>query len=111
MFADDLLVIKDTERKPQLALHKLDLVHTTHDVVHTYTNTLIIYITKTKTMAFLGWYPVRTKVVAVRISYSRTGSLFRVNFSRDRQKDVDKKLAKFVAICGTITWAIKRKTQ
>jgi len=55
LFADDQVVIADTEDNPQKAEHKLNQIITEYD--------LAISLQKTKSMTFKGRDPVRTKFV------------------------------------------------
>ena len=55
LIADDQVIIGDTEDNLQKAAHKLNQIITQYG--------LTISIQKTKSMAFKGWDPVRTKIV------------------------------------------------
>jgi transcription initiation factor TFIIIB Brf1 subunit/transcription initiation factor TFIIB len=55
LFADDQVIIADTDDNLQRAAHKLNQIITEHG--------LTISVQKTKSMAFRGRDPVRTKIV------------------------------------------------
>ena len=55
LFADDQVIIADTEDNLQKAAHKLNQIITEYG--------LAISVQKTKSMAFKGRDPVRTKIV------------------------------------------------
>jgi len=55
LFADDQVIIQDTEDNLQKAVHKLDQLITEYG--------LTISVEKTKSLAFKGRDPVRTKIV------------------------------------------------
>jgi len=66
LFADDQVIIADTENNLKKAEHKLNQIITEYD--------LIISVQKTKSMAFKGRDPVRTKIVIDNKSIEQVNS-------------------------------------
>jgi len=91
LFADDLAIIADTEDNLQKAAHKLNQIITGYG--------LTTSVQKTKSMAFKGRDPVRTKIVIgnkiiekVKL-FNSLGSI-----SYEGQLDIDNKLNNFLKL-------------
>ena len=72
-----------------------------------------ISTSKTKTMAFSGKYPVRTKIVVndIVLEQVKHFKYLGCDISYDRSNDIEDKLNKFTHICGTISRTLKNKTR
>jgi uncharacterized membrane protein len=82
LFADDQIIIADTEVNLQKTAHKLNRPITEYD--------LTITVQKTKSMAFKGRDPVRTKTV--RQQNDRTSKIY------ERELDIDNRLNNYLKI-------------
>lgn len=105
LFADDQVIIQDKEDKLQMAVHRL------HQLSKLYN--LRISKTKTKTMAFLGSNPIRTKIV-IEDQVLEQVSHFQYlgcDITYDEDKDIKNKVNTFQRICGTIRRTLKNKTR
>jgi len=89
LFADDQVIIADTEDNLQKAAHKLNQIITEHG--------LTISVQKTKSMAFKGWDPVRTKIVIDNkiIEEVNLFNYLEIMISYEGESDIDNKLNNF----------------
>jgi len=80
----------------QKAAHKLNQIITEYG--------LIISVQKTKSMAFKGWDPVRTKIVIDNkiIEQVNLFNYVRNMISYEKQLDIDNKLHKYLKITGIL---------
>lgn len=105
LYADDKVIIQDTEDKMQMAVYKLNQTAIEYGFK--------ISTEKTKTMAYKGKYPVRTKIVieGKSIEQVKYFKYLGCHISFERDIDLDKRLNKFRNICGTIHRHLKNKTR
>ena len=100
LFADDHVIIADTEDNLQKAVHKLNQIITEYG--------LTISVQKTKSMAFKGRDPVRTKIV---IHNKITEQVKIINYlgnvSYEKEMDIDNKLHNYLKITGIINNVFK----
>jgi len=100
-FADDQVVIADAEDNLKKAAHKLNRIITEYG--------LTISVQKTKSMAFKGRDPVRTKIVInnkiiEQINmFNYLGNLI----SYEKELDIDNKLHNFLKITGILNNVFK----
>lgn len=105
LFADDQIIIQDSEDNLQKAIHKLNTICGEYH--------LKISIQKTKVMAFRGKHPVRSKII-INNTVIEQVSHFKYlgcDITYDYDKDVNIKTQRFQAICGTIAKNLKKKTR
>src|SRR5215469_7400621 len=89
LFADDQVLIADTEDNLQKAAHKLNRLITEYG--------LTISIQKTKSMAFKGRDPIRTKIVIDNKIIQQVKSFkYLGNKSYERELDIDNKLNSYL---------------
>ena len=95
LFADDEVIIADTEDNLQKAAHKLNQIITEYG--------LTISVQKTKSMAFKGQDPVRTEIVIDNKIIEQV-NLFNYlgNISYEHLMDIDNKLNNFLKITGIL---------
>lgn len=104
LFADDQVIIASSENQLQKATHKLCKIIKEYN--------LKISSEKTKSMAFVGPYHKRTKIViGTEIieqvsSFKYLGSMITYR----KNMEIEKKLNKFQQICGTINRCLRNKT-
>lgn len=105
LYADDKVIIQDSEDKMQMAVYKL------HQIAADYG--FKVSIEKTKTMAFKGKYPVRTKIVIEGkiLEQVKHFKYLGCYVSYEKEIDLDEKLNRFRSICGTIHRNLKNKTR
>jgi len=101
LFADNQVVIADTEDNLQNAAHKLNCLITEYG--------LTISVQKTKSMAFKGRDPVRTKIV---IDNKITEQVNMFNYlgnmiSYEKELDIDNKLHNYLKITGILNNVFK----
>jgi hypothetical protein len=96
LFADDQVIIADTEDNLQKAAHKLNRLITEYG--------LTISVQKTKSMAFKGRDPVRTKIVIDNKTVEQVKSFNYLGnmISHERELDTDNKLNKYLKITGIL---------
>jgi hypothetical protein len=96
LFADEQVIITDTERYLQKAAHKLNRLITEYG--------LTISVQKTKSMAFKGRDPVRTKIVIDNKIEERVKSFNYLGnvISYERELDIDNKLNYYLKITGIL---------
>ena len=105
MFADDIVLIFDTEDRLQKAVYELNKICKEYN--------MIISENKTKIMAFQGRNPVRSKII-IEDSILEQVSHFQYlgcDITYKHDQDVDKKIQKFQAVCGTIKRTFKNKVR
>jgi hypothetical protein len=96
LFADDQVIMADTEDNLQKVAHKLNQIITEYG--------LTISVQKTKSMAFKGQDPVRTKIIIVNkiieqvSSYNYLGNMI----SCEKELDIDNKLHNYFKITGIL---------
>ena len=96
LFADDQVIIADTEDNLQKAAHKLNQIITEYG--------LTISVQETKLMASKGWDPVRTKIVK-RNKIIEQVSLFNYVGNMtfyEKELDIDNKLHNYLKITGIL---------
>jgi len=96
LFADDQVIIADTEDSLQKAAHKLNQILTEYG--------LTISVQKTKSMAFKGRDPVRTKIV-INNKIMEKVNLFNYLgnvISYEGELEIDNKLNNILKITGII---------
>jgi len=96
LFADDQVIIADREDKLQRAAHKLNEIITEHG--------LTISVQKTKSMAFRGRDPLRTKIVINNKIIEQVNSFNYLGnmISYEKELDTDNKLYKYLKITGIL---------
>jgi endonuclease/exonuclease/phosphatase family metal-dependent hydrolase len=101
IFADDLIVLQESEDDLQRSLFELDKIGQDYN--------LIISSSKTRVMAFRGKDPVRSKIVVQQNIVDQVSHFHylgcEISFQRD--KDASNKMHRFQHICGTIHRALK----
>ena len=105
MFADDTVIIQESEDKLQMAIHKLQSVSKDFNMV--------ISGQKSKVMAFQGKWPLRSKIVIDNVIMEQVNNFkyLGCEVSFDREHDIPQKIAKFNLICGTIHRTLKGKAR
>ena len=84
-FADEQVIIANTEDNLLKTAYKLNQIITEYS--------LTIPVQKTKSMAFKGWDPVRTKIVIDNIIIEQVNSFnYLGNISYEKEMDIDNKL-------------------
>ena len=104
LFADDQVIISNTEDNLQKAIFKLNNLITEYG--------LSISTNKTKTMAFKGLEPLRSKIVINNqiIEQVNIFNYLGSNISYEGEKDINNKLNNFTKITGVINNVFKPKT-
>lgn len=105
LYADDKVIIQDSEDKLQKSIYVLNKITKEYNFK--------IAAQKTKTMAFKGKYPIRTKIVIdeIIIEQVKYFKYLGCYISYERDIDLDKKLNNFRNVCGTIHRSLKNKTR
>ena len=105
MYADDLVIIQKNEDALQKSIFMLDRVAIKYN--------LKISTVKTKSMAFKGKNPFRTKIELNRnvIEQVKNFNYLGNDVTYDTDNDVYKKISNFMRICGTIHRNLKNKTR
>jgi hypothetical protein len=103
LFADDQVIIQDTEDKLQKPVHIL------HQISKDYN--LKISTTKTKVMVFKGKHLVRSKIEidGSILEQVKQFNYFGRELSLDGKPDIDKKINRFQGVCATIRKYLKKK--
>jgi len=95
LFADDQVIIADREDNLHRAAHKLNQIITEYG--------LTISVQKTKSMAFRGRDPVRTKIVIDNNIIEQVNSFnYLGNISYEKELDIDNKLHNYLKITGIL---------
>jgi hypothetical protein len=96
LFADDQVIIADREDNLQRAAHKLNQIITEYG--------LTISVQKTKSMAFRGRDPVRTKIVIDNKIIEQVNSFNYIGnmISYEKELDIDNKLHNYLKITGIL---------
>jgi uncharacterized membrane protein YgaE (UPF0421/DUF939 family) len=104
LYADDEVIIYYSEDKMQRAIFKLNKIADNYN--------LKISVTKTKTTAFKGKHPIRTKMVINDTILEQVSHLKYLgsDISYKNNKDIDEKVSKFRHICGSVHRNLKNKT-
>lgn len=70
-------------------------------------------MTKTKTMAFTGKYPIRTKIILENTMLEQVSRFKYLGYDITffTESDIGKKIQKYQYICGTIRRTLKDKTR
>ena len=94
LFADDPVIIADTEDNIQKSAHKLNGLITEYGFT--------ISVQKTKSIEFKGWEPVRIKIAIYNKIIGQVNMLnYLVNvISYKREMDIDNKLNNYLKITG-----------
>ena len=105
LFADDKIIIQESEDKLQLAVHRLNQICPEYN--------LKISLHKTKVMAFQGKYPVRSKIIVNNKPIEQVSNFTYLgcDTSYNYDNDMENKINKFQAICGTINRTLNNKTR
>lgn len=105
LFADDQVIVSRNENDLQIAIIKLNEVASKYN--------MIISTDKTKVMAFLGSYPIRTKIVLNNktIEQVNTFKYLGCNVTYNKSREIDDKLNAFNYFCGTIRRTLGRKVR
>jgi hypothetical protein len=105
MFPDDQIVLQESEEQLEILVYCLYLINKEYNTE--------ISITKTKTMAFRGKYPVRTKTVIGNhvLEEARNFNYLGCDVSYNQDEDVMNKLLRFQGISRTIKRQLKNKTR
>lgn len=105
LFADDQVVFADKEDKLQLALFQLNKTMSKYN--------LTVSHEKTKVMAFIGKYQIRSKIILnnMILEQVRHFNYLGCDISFDEERDLKQKVHKFQSICGTIKRTLKNKTR
>lgn len=105
LFADDLLIIQNTEDDLQQSVYKLGIVCEEYN--------MRISVAKTKVMAFQGPEPIRTKIVVNNkpVEQVKHFNYLGNDISYDRDKDINNKLHKYQIMCGIINRTLKNKVR
>ena len=103
LYADDLAIVQDNETNLQISVFKLNQICEQYNMK--------ISTAKTKVMAFRGKQPVRTKIIINDQTIEQVNHFNYLghDIGYDKDYDIDKKLAKFQGICGTINRTFKHK--
>ena len=89
LFADDQVITADREDNLQRAAHKLNQIITEYG--------LTTSVQKTKSMAFIGRDPVRTKIVIDNKIMEQVNSFnYLGNISYEKELDIDNKLHNYL---------------
>ena len=101
LFSDDQVVISDTEDNLQKAVHKLNRIITEYG--------LTISVQKTKSKAFKGRDPVRTKIVIDNkiIEQVNMFNCLGNMISYGKELDIDNKLHNYLKITGILNNVFK----
>jgi len=104
LFADDQVVIADTEDNLQKAAHKLNCLITQYG--------LTISVQKTKSMAFKGRDPVRTKIVIDNKIIEQVNMFNYLGnmISYEKELGIDNKLHNYLKITGILKNVFKPQT-
>ena len=105
LYADDKVIIQETEDQLQKA------IFTFNTILRNYG--LRISAAKSKTMAFLGKRPIRTKIVVDNQTLEQVCDFNYLGYNISYNVDTDwvNKLSKFRSICGTIHRNLRNKTR
>jgi transposase len=99
-FADDQVIISDSEDNLQIAIYKLNKIITNYG--------LTISADKSKVIAFKGRDPIKSKIVInneiIQVNtFNYLGNLI----SYEKEKDIDNKITKYLKITGLINNTFK----
>ncbi|KAJ4428658.1 hypothetical protein ANN_25651 [Periplaneta americana] len=102
---NDQVIVSRNENDLQIAIIKLNEVASKYN--------MIISTDKTKVMAFLGSYPIRTKIVLNNktIEQVNTFKYLGCNVTCNKSREIDDKLNAFNYFCGTIRRTLGRKVR
>ncbi|KAJ4444055.1 hypothetical protein ANN_05844 [Periplaneta americana] len=105
LFADDQVVFADKEDNLQLALFQLNKTMSKYY--------LTVSHEKTKVMAFIGKYQIRSKIILnnMILEQVRHFNYLGCDISFDEERDLKQKVHRFQSICGTIKRTLKNKTR
>jgi hypothetical protein len=105
VFADDQIIIQETEDELQRSIFYLNNICKSYNLKSS--------INKTKTMAYKGKYPVRTKIAIEDKTLEQVNHFRYLGYDVTflEETDIDAKIKKFQDICGTIRRALKGKTR
>jgi len=102
LFADDQVIIQDSEHKLQKSVYILNQMSNDYN--------LKIFTEKTKIMAFKGKHLVRSKleIDGSILEKVRQFNYLGCEMSLDGEPDFDKKINRFQEICGTVRKHLKK---
>jgi hypothetical protein len=105
LFADDQVILQESEEELQRAMYQLSKISAKYNMK--------VSTSKTKVMAFWGKYPRRSKIVVENKIVEQVShfNYLGCDVTYNEDKDCDKKLHKFQAICGTIRRTLQRKAR
>lgn len=105
LFADDQVVISESENALQQAVFKLDRIASSFNMK--------ISSNKTKAMAFIGSQPVRVKLVIENriIEQINTFTYLGCSITYGKKCEIQEKLNKFNNFCGTIRRTLGKKVR
>lgn len=105
IYADDLTIIQNNEDDLQRSIYRLKILCEDYN--------LKISKDKTKIMAFEGKETVRSKIIIDNKTLEQVShfNYLGCDTTYERDKDVESKVHKFQAICGTINRTLKHKTR
>jgi hypothetical protein len=105
LFADDQIIIQESEDELKRSIFYLNNICKSYN--------LKMSINKTKTMAFKGKYPIRTKIVIEDKTLEQVNHFKYLGYDVTFlvETDTDAKIKKFQNICGTIRRTLKGKTR
>jgi len=105
LFADDQAIIQKCEDDLQRSTYEL------HNICQDYG--MKISIKKTKTMAFKGKEPIRTKIIIENEAIEQVShfTYLGCDITFEYENDIQHKLHKFQHICGTLRKTLKKKTR
>jgi hypothetical protein len=103
LFADDQIINQESEDELQISIFYLKNICKSYN--------LKISINKTKTMAFKGKYPVRTKIIIEDKTLKQVNHFRYLGYDVTflEETDTDAKIKKIQNICGTIRRTLKEK--
>lgn len=103
LFADDLVVIQNSESALQKSIFKLNEIGEQYNMK--------ISLIKTKVMAFIGKEPIRTKIAINNCCIEQVShfNYLGSDVGFDKEYDVDNKICNFQRVCGTINRTFRNK--
>ena len=105
MFADDTVIIQESEDKLQVAVHKLYLISKHFNMK--------ISAGKTKIMAFHGKWPIRSKIVVENKILEQVSNFkyLGCDITYDYDQDLQQKVSRFNMICGAINRSLRNRAR
>lgn len=105
LYADDQVIIQETEDDLQLSLYRLNQICEKYNFE--------ISQPKTNIMAFKGKDPIRSKIVLRDTPVQQVAHFHYLgcDITYEEDREIDRKITKFQKICGTILRTLKGKTR